>query len=68
MITKWHLNSADVIYIGDNVAKDYQTPQQLDMNWLLFDNKGGIYQAKHDATISRVVSIEEVNKFLNSEV
>ena len=47
MITRWRLNPADVVYIGDNPTKDFQAPQQLGMRCIYFDNPHGIYQ-QHD--------------------
>ena len=43
MITKWRLNPADVVYVGDNPAKDFQAPQQLGMRWVWFRNEDGLY-------------------------
>ena len=31
VLTRWRMNSAGVVYMGDNPAKDYQAPQQLGM-------------------------------------
>ncbi len=43
MITKWRLNPADVIYVGDNPVKDFQAPQQLGMKSVLINNKEKLY-------------------------
>ena len=41
--TRWRLNPADIVYIGDNVAKDFQAPQQLGMKTIYFSNPDGMY-------------------------
>ena len=38
MATRWRLNPADIVYVGDNPAKDFQAPQQLGMRCILFKN------------------------------
>lgn len=43
MQTKWRLNPADIVYVGDNPVKDIQAPQQLGMRSLWFKNKDGLY-------------------------
>ena len=42
--TRWRLNPADIVYVGDNPAKDFQAPQQLGMRSIWFKNADGIYQ------------------------
>lgn len=41
--TRWRLNPADIVYVGDNPAKDFQAPQQLGMKSIYFNNKEGLY-------------------------
>ena len=43
MTTRWRLNPADVVYVGDNPAKDFQAAQQLGMRSLWFKNVKGLY-------------------------
>ena len=43
MVTRWRLNPADVVYVGDNPAKDFQAPQQLGMRSIYCSNPDGIY-------------------------
>ena len=43
MMTRWRLNPADIIYVGDNPAKDFQAPQQLGMRSIFFKNDSGLY-------------------------
>ena len=47
MTTRWRLNPADVVYVGDNAEKDFQAPQQLGMRSVWFRNKDGLYQSKN---------------------
>lgn len=43
MMTRWRLNPADIVYVGDNPVKDFQAPQQLGMRGLWFKNADGLY-------------------------
>jgi Predicted hydrolase (HAD superfamily) len=52
LMTKWRLNPADVVYVGDNASKDFQAPQQLGMRSIYFKNSDGLY-AKNETTNSR---------------
>lgn len=42
--TKWKLQPEQIVYVGDNSAKDFQAPRQLGMRWLHFDNVDGLYR------------------------
>ena len=50
MLTRWQLNPADVLYVGDNIAKDFQAPQQLGMRSLYYYNEKGIYSNRSHST------------------
>lgn len=43
LLTRWKLNPADVVYVGDNAGKDFQAPQQLGMRSVWFRNEDGLY-------------------------
>lgn len=43
MMTRWRLNPADIVYVGDNPTKDFQAPQQLGMRSVYFNNPDGLY-------------------------
>lgn len=43
MMTKWRLPAENIVYIGDNILKDFQAPKQLGMQWLHFNNPLGLY-------------------------
>lgn len=43
MQCRWKLPFEQMIYIGDNLNKDFQACQQLGMRWVLFDNSDGLY-------------------------
>ena len=46
MLTKWRLPPAEVVYVGDNPAKDFQAPRQLGMQTVYFRNRDGLYSEK----------------------
>lgn len=43
LITRWRLNSADVVYIGDNAGKDFQACRQIGMKCIWLKNENGLY-------------------------
>ena len=38
MVNKWLINPADIVYVGDNISKDFQVPHQLKMKSLFYKN------------------------------
>ena len=43
---RWRLPASQMVYIGDNPAKDFQAPQQLGMKSLWFKNTDGLYKGE----------------------
>ncbi len=41
---KWRIPFEHIMYIGDNLSKDFQAPKQLGMQWKLVDNGEGLYK------------------------
>ena len=64
MMTRWRLNPADVVYVGDNPAKDFQAPQQLGMRSLWFKNTDGLYSFETYYTGRQVNSIGNINQII----
>lgn len=62
MATRWRLNPADIVYIGDNLMKDFQAPQQLGMKSVWFMNQDGLYTVKGKE--SNVQSFLELREFI----
>lgn len=60
MMTRWRLNTADIVYVGDNPTKDFQAPQQLGMKSLWFKNSEGIYQDTNKHSEWTVPTINEL--------
>ncbi len=61
MQRKWRIPFEQIIYIGDNVNKDFQAPRQLGMQWKLIDNGEGLYSAA-DVGISLPEFLENLNR------
>ena len=40
---RWRIHPSEIVYIGDNPAKDFQAPKQLGMRSILFMNRDGLY-------------------------
>lgn len=64
MMTRWRLNPADVVYVGDNPVKDFQAPQQLGMRRLWFRNADGLYKESGVVSSVCVDSIRSLNRVL----
>ncbi len=62
MLTRWRMNPADVMYVGDNPAKDFQAPQQLGMKYVWFKNPDGLYSLETD--VDHIDSIAELAKLI----
>ena len=62
MMTRWRLNPADIVYVGDNPVKDFQAPQQLGMRSLWLKNADGLYNEPGSVSIACVDSIELLSK------
>ena len=67
MMTRWRLNPADIVYVGDNPEKDFQAPQQLGMKSIWFRNADGIYQDPNKDSGWTVRNISELKVALLHE-
>ena len=56
MTTRWRLNPADVIYVGDNPTKDFQACRQLGMKGLWFKNEDGLYKTTDQSIVIGIIS------------
>ncbi len=69
MLTRWQLNPADVIYVGDNMIKDFQAPQQLGMMNLWLKNTDGLHYDKFSyANKNMRLSVNDVFDFLAERI
>ena len=46
MQCRWRMPFENMIYIGDNLKKDFMAPKQLGMQWIWVDNEQGIYRKR----------------------
>lgn len=63
LVTRWRVNPADVVYIGDNPTKDFQAPQQLGIKTAYFSNPDGLYKGISEyqgVTIGNITDLEEI--------
>lgn len=65
MANRWRINPADIVYVGDNIAKDFQAPQQFGMKTILFRNDEGLYFAgQNNYRRQKACSIKEIVELL----
>ncbi|MBQ3366837.1 MAG: ATP-grasp domain-containing protein [Acidaminococcaceae bacterium] len=65
--TRWKLPASQMVYVGDNLIKDFQAPQQLGMKSVWLYAEEGIYSHYNANVLFRWViikSIKELNDFL----
>lgn len=48
MQRRWGIPFEQIMYVGDNVDKDFQAPRQLGMQWKLINNGEGLYGTAND--------------------
>lgn len=77
MRTRWRIPYENILYIGDNLNKDFQAPNQLGMQTLFFENPDGLYyknknKTQDDQALSfydgKASSIECINKILENSL
>lgn len=60
LANKWRMNYADIVYVGDNVNKDFKAPQQLGMKRVYYKNKNGLYGCSEYNNLPYVENIADV--------
>lgn len=64
MITRWKMNPANVVYVADNLSKDFQAPQQLGMKSVWFKNEDSLYITSAGSCFLTIDSVEEFQRLL----
>ena len=57
-----------MLYVGDNVSKDFQAPKLLGMQWVYFYNKDGLYCCEHKSDENCVASIADMSELLGNMI
>lgn len=58
--TRWRLPASEIIYVGDNPAKDFQAPKQLGMQVAYFENADGLYSKSNQMMTKILKDITEI--------
>ncbi len=63
MQCRWRIPFEQIMYVGDNLAKDFQAPIQLGMQGVWIKNEDGIYNKETVVmgNIKTIMNIDEVN-------
>lgn len=64
LLRRWRLPASQVVYVGDNVDKDFQAPQQLGMKSVWFRNSDGIYCRNSAAGGDKIHCIDAIEDIL----
>lgn len=64
MQCRWRIPFEQMVYIGDNLVKDFQAPRQLGMQGIYYKNRDGIYYSQECTygVQNVVININEVPK------
>lgn len=46
MQRRWEIPFEQIVYVGDNLHKDFQAPKQLGMRWIFVENQDSLYFEK----------------------
>lgn len=63
MQRRWRLNSSEIVYVGDNLGKDFHAPKRLGMKTIYFSNFDGLY--KNVANEPMIQTITEITRIMN---
>lgn len=63
MQARFNIPYGQMLYVGDNPAKDFQAPRQLGMRWIYFQNPDGLYSEKTD-DLQKVNSVWEMAEMI----
>ncbi|MCR5376618.1 MAG: ATP-grasp domain-containing protein [Lachnospiraceae bacterium] len=60
MATRWRLCPEDIVYVGDNLVKDFQAPRQLGMKSIWLENKDGLYCVEQGTVGVKISSLVDL--------
>ena len=60
MQTRWKMPFEQLVYVGDNPAKDFQAPKQLGMKSVWFRNEDGLYLCNYSPTVYVAKKLAEI--------
>jgi len=66
MQNRWKIPFEQIIYVGDNLSKDFQAPRQLGIRSLWFNNPDGLYTRnnKNNTDLKAISSISEMSAYI----
>ena len=56
----WRLPFEQLVYVGDNLNKDFQAPKQLGMRWRYFANEDGLYSTGIESG-NKITTLSQIN-------
>lgn len=70
MQNRWCIPFEQIMYVGDNVNKDFQAPKQLGMKWVWYKNPDGLYYDEGQSLTSGVAleKLSELNTLIGNQV
>ena len=61
---KWGIPFEQIVYVGDNMLKDFQAPKQLGMQSVYFKNRDGLYLHDTSEDCTTIEDILEIKKMI----
>lgn len=62
---RWGIPFEQIIYVGDNMDKDFQAPKQLGMKYLYLQNRDSVHGVHEGITENTVSGIEEMRRMFD---
>ena len=64
MQRRWRIPFEQIVYVGDNLTKDFQAPKQLGMQTIWFENKDGLYSQQSMEDKSAITDILQIESMI----
>lgn len=66
MQNRWRIPFEQMMYVGDNLNKDFQAPRQLGMNSLYLKNEQGLYLQSSISTVKTINTLCEIKTMVTN--
>ena len=63
---RWRLPFEQIVYVGDNLNKDFQAPRQLGMREIYYKNEDGLYSEKNDCAENTIYTLIDLVTYIGN--
>ena len=61
-----YLPFEQIVYVGDNLNKDFQAPRQLGMREIYYKNEDGLYSEKNDCAENTIYALIDLVTYIGN--